>query len=316
MFGHGGPSVAPVSRNYPEMRERLRLLLSKKKKNHKQQQQQQPGQITAAHVQQPAPTTAAANAAAAAPRRLSTPSVATTAEVTVKPAELRVIAPASKVAAVAVTPPSPVFSSRHSSVAAASDVIAKKDVDEIIEYIEGNNNKLSSANEKKRQKKERQKQIKLEELRQRQEEDRRRQEAEQAARRQREEEERRRREEEDKAAKKAKKKQAQKAKKLAAHGSGGQPASDSDVSPAATAGGATPGAGGPSVLDLEALRLKHIQVSFGSASFLGKLCIGTGILFCRDVYGFWIVKLRMRRIRILRFLTYRYRFLNKKSFSC
>merc|ERR1711899_46351 len=33
MFGHGGPSAAPVSKNYPEMRERLRLLLSKKKKS-------------------------------------------------------------------------------------------------------------------------------------------------------------------------------------------------------------------------------------------------------------------------------------------
>lgn len=31
VFGRGGQTVAPVSRNYPEMRERLRLLLSKKK---------------------------------------------------------------------------------------------------------------------------------------------------------------------------------------------------------------------------------------------------------------------------------------------
>lgn len=35
VFGHGGPSAAPVSRNYPEMRERLRLLLNKKKRSHK-----------------------------------------------------------------------------------------------------------------------------------------------------------------------------------------------------------------------------------------------------------------------------------------
>ena len=41
MFGHGGPSAAPVSRNYPEMRERLRLLLNKKKRTHKSNQQQQ-----------------------------------------------------------------------------------------------------------------------------------------------------------------------------------------------------------------------------------------------------------------------------------
>merc|ERR1712223_1620999 len=38
VFGPGGQSVAPVSRNYPEMRERLRLLLSKKKRKNQQQQ--------------------------------------------------------------------------------------------------------------------------------------------------------------------------------------------------------------------------------------------------------------------------------------
>ena len=36
VFGPGGQSVAPVSRNYPEMRERLRLLLSKKKRKNNQ----------------------------------------------------------------------------------------------------------------------------------------------------------------------------------------------------------------------------------------------------------------------------------------
>merc|ERR1711971_1111241 len=36
VFGPGGQSVAPVSRNYPEMRERLRLLLSKKKRKNQQ----------------------------------------------------------------------------------------------------------------------------------------------------------------------------------------------------------------------------------------------------------------------------------------
>merc|ERR1719464_1123508 len=37
VFGPGGQSVAPVSRNYPEMRERLRLLLSKKKRKNQGQ---------------------------------------------------------------------------------------------------------------------------------------------------------------------------------------------------------------------------------------------------------------------------------------
>ena len=39
VFGHGGPSAAPVSKNYPEMRERLRLLLSKKKKGKQHESQ-------------------------------------------------------------------------------------------------------------------------------------------------------------------------------------------------------------------------------------------------------------------------------------
>ena len=48
MFGHGGGGNAPMSRNYPEMRERLRLLLNKKRKckqpssSKMTQQQQQP----------------------------------------------------------------------------------------------------------------------------------------------------------------------------------------------------------------------------------------------------------------------------------
>merc|ERR1719336_3435458 len=33
VFGHGNPSGAPVPSNYPQMRERLRLLLSKKKRS-------------------------------------------------------------------------------------------------------------------------------------------------------------------------------------------------------------------------------------------------------------------------------------------
>ena len=35
VFGHSGPAAAPVSRNYPEMRERLRTLLNKKKRSNK-----------------------------------------------------------------------------------------------------------------------------------------------------------------------------------------------------------------------------------------------------------------------------------------
>lgn len=43
VFGHGAPAVAPVSKNYQEMRDRLRLILSKRKAEaiHMAKQQQQ-----------------------------------------------------------------------------------------------------------------------------------------------------------------------------------------------------------------------------------------------------------------------------------
>ena len=46
VFGPGGQTVAPVSRNYPEMRERLRLLLSKKKRKSQQQHPPPPPPVT------------------------------------------------------------------------------------------------------------------------------------------------------------------------------------------------------------------------------------------------------------------------------
>jgi len=232
VFGHGGPSVAPVSRNYPEMRERLRLLLSKKKRGHRgsncqapkqppppQQQQQQhqhpPPQPGA--PQQPQPQ---------APVPVRRPEVP-----------------------VSSTSPSP-LPSRQSST---QDILAKKDVDEIIEYIEGNK---STASEKKKLKKERQKQQRQELLRAKQEEERRRKAAEEAARKAREEEERMRRELEDKALKKSKKKAAQKAKKLAAAGV----ADTSPVAVSSSAEGGKLNCGQPeSMLDLENLRLMHIR---------------------------------------------------------
>merc|ERR550539_923773 len=107
------------------------------------------------------------------------------------------------------------------------EILAKKDVDEVLEYIEGNKN---LSNDKKRQKKERQKQQRLEELRAKQEE------------------ERMRKELEEKALKKSKKKAAQKAKKLANSGAAGD-------SPCPE----TPDNEPESLLDLENLRLKHIR---------------------------------------------------------
>jgi len=236
VFGHGGPSVAPVSRNYPEMRERLRLLLSKKKRGHRgnncQQQQQQPKQNNQQQQQQQQQQ----------PQQLQKqqqPPQPPQPQAQVK----KPLVPVTSAS------PSP-LPSRQSST---QDILAKKDVDEIIEYIEGNK---STASEKKKLKKERQKQQRMEEMRVKQEEERRRKAAEEAARKAREEEERMRRELEEKAMKKSKKKAAQKAKKLAAAGN------DHEAAIATTAGpelSMVNGAQPESMLDLENLRLMHIR---------------------------------------------------------
>jgi len=241
VFGHGGPSVAPVSRNYPEMRERLRLLLSKKKRGHRgtncqapkqniaqqqqqqhqHQHQQQPQQQQHQHQQQPPQPPQQQPQAQA--RRPAIPAASAS--------------------------PSP-LPSRQSST---QDILAKKDVDEIIEYIEGNK---STASDKKKQKKERQKQQRMEEMRAKQEEERRRKAAEEAARKAREEEERMRRELEDKAMKKSKKKAAQKAKKLAAAGQESDTPTATSTTPEL---GPVNGTQPESMLDLENLRLTHIR---------------------------------------------------------
>jgi hypothetical protein len=146
--------------------------------------------------------------------------------------------------------PSP-LPSRQSST---QDILAKKDVDETIEYIAGNK---STASEKKKQKKERQKQQRQEETRIKQGEERRRKAAEEAARKARGEEERMTRELEDKAIRKNKKKAAQEAKKLAAAGS-------ESVGPSTVLSSAPehsvplPGTQPESMLDLD-LRLMHIR---------------------------------------------------------
>eukprot|EP00088_Acartia_fossae_P042345 TRINITY_DN4444_c1_g1_i1.p1 TRINITY_DN4444_c1_g1~~TRINITY_DN4444_c1_g1_i1.p1 ORF type:complete len:977 (-),score=309.52 TRINITY_DN4444_c1_g1_i1:209-2866(-) len=131
-----------------------------------------------------------------------------------------------------------------------TDHIAKKDVDEIMDFIEGNKN---IVNEKKRMKKERQKQQRLEELRAKQEEEKRRKEAEELARKKREQEEREAAEAAEKAAKKMKKKANQKAKKLAAKGIT-TPTEEPTPSLAPTEKGKK-----EKGMDLEALHYKHIQ---------------------------------------------------------
>ena len=256
VFGHGGPSVAPVSRNYPEMRERLRLLLSKKKRSHRaQQQQQNGGQATscpgngAPHPSAqkakpsssvPAPPAASSSRPQApsqqqqavkahqAPQQAPTaarpqstphpqqPASAANKQAPVKMVEANQQRPAAP--SISSASPSPVMGVRPPPQEQVKEILAKKDVDEVLEYIEGNKN---LSNDKKRLKKERQKQQRLEELRAKQEEERKRKAAEEAARKAREEEERLRKELEEKALKKSKKKAAQKAKKLANSGAAG-----------------------------------------------------------------------------------------------
>lgn len=238
VFGHGGPSVAPVSRNYPEMRERLRLLLSKKKRGHRASNCQAPKPTSTTQLQhQQHQPQQPGQQPQAQPKQSQSQQI-----------------PVKEQTAPVANPSSSSLPSRQSST---QDILAKKDVDEIIEYIEGNK---STAGEKKRLKKERQKQQRQEEMRLKQEEERRRKAAEEAARKAREEEERLRRELEDKAAKKSKKKAAQKAKKLAAAGilpdagptSGVTISGSTEIS---TVNGAEP----ESLLDLENLRLMHIR---------------------------------------------------------
>ena len=91
-----------------------------------------------------------------------------------------------------------------------------KDVDELLDYIEGN--QKSVANDKKKAKKERQKQQKIEELRKKEDEEKRLKEEKDKERRRLEQEKRELEEEERLRFKKMNKKAAQKAKKLAAKG--------------------------------------------------------------------------------------------------
>jgi len=221
VFGHGTPSVAPVSRNYPEMRERLRLLLSKKKKckqnvgsrgdgGHKVVENSSTHGCTAGHQQPP-------------PHHHPPPP------------------PQKQYQQQQYQQQPPLKVANANVVKKQENPIKTKDVDEILEFIEGNQ---SSANEKKRMKKERQKQQRLEELKKKQEEERIRKQAEEAARKKKEEEEKLASELALKTAKKQKKKAAQKAKKAAA---AGIPVETED----------TP-TGEPTELDLEGLRAQHL----------------------------------------------------------
>merc|ERR1712223_1568476 len=98
----------------------------------------------------------------------------------------------------------------------AEEVSKIKDVDELLNYIEGNQRAV--ANDKKKAKKERQKQQKIEELRKREEAEKRIREEQEKEKHMLEQEKKRREEEERLRLKKMNKKAAQKAKKQAAKG--------------------------------------------------------------------------------------------------
>ena len=186
VFGSGGQSVAPVSRNYPEMRERLRLLLSKKKRKNQGQPPPPPPPKT-----RPPPPRASSASSSASSNLLSSRS------------ESKVKQPS--VPRQQTTPP-------------AEEETEPKDekaLDELLDFIEGNQ---KNSNEKKKAKKERQKQKKIEEIRKKEDEERRQKAALEAERKRREEEARRADEAARMLDKKRKKKEAQRLKKLAAKG--------------------------------------------------------------------------------------------------
>jgi len=267
VFGHGNPSGAPVPSNYPQMRERLRLLLSKKKRSSRaaaaacqqqpnkavgQQQQQAVQQQTRPQQQQPQPQQMQQQQLQQQKQLQQQQATQQQKQVPQQPPKTVTIKRQTTV---------PVQQQQQQQLRqpvkqppTTQDVMAKKDVDEIIDFIEGN----GSASEKKRLKKERQKQQKLEVLRAKQEEERRRKAAEEAARKAVEEQERMRKEAEEKALKKSKKKAAQKAKKLAAAGGTPAPATPSSpTTPQAPAVSSSSKAA--AMMDLENMQLEHIR---------------------------------------------------------
>nr|CAD7452856.1 unnamed protein product [Timema tahoe] len=132
VFGHGMPSVAPVSRNYQEMRERLRLLLTKKKAKCKS------GNPTVTPVGGSSPQPGSAPVAASA-------------------------APEAGAKPVPAEPPSPSPLVKQDSVDSSTGPDKDpRDLEELLEFIEGNQ-ATRCKDVKKAAKKARQKQKKMEE---------------------------------------------------------------------------------------------------------------------------------------------------------
>jgi hypothetical protein len=246
VFGPSGPPMTPVSKKYPEMRDRLRRLLNKKKK-----QQQQVLSRAPIAPSKPAPVPAPVPAAVAlAPGPAPTqckPVLPSQQQRPTPPAPVKASVPSTKTPAALTTvnPKAPPPSKQLPVMTAPVPVAKPACVDDLLEFIEGGS---QCTNEKKKAKKDRQKQQRLAELRQREEEERRRREAEEAERRRREEAERKAVELERQSQKKQKKKAAQKAKKAAASGQSLSEIEDSSAPPSAD-----------SSLRLEELRLQQMR---------------------------------------------------------
>ena len=301
VFGHGGPSAAPVSKNYPEMRERLRLLLSKKNKC-KQQQPQQSHKIhnnsclqndqnrlsssssKSSNASSKSSSVARCNAGInrnhnstyeaekssstlvasrnekicesqsigqlqnnAVPNVRETNKCSDTSTITGKnnlsnSSSRSSMVSHSKHTANQIEKECQIDSlkeikcttnehkTNEHAIRTVGDMNISqqeskiKDVDELLDYIEGNQKAV--ANDKKKAKKERQKQQKIEELRKKEEEEKKLREEKEKERRRLEQEKKKIEEEERLRLKKMNKKAAQKAKKLAAKGISGETPSD------------------------------------------------------------------------------------------
>ncbi|PNF31508.1 hypothetical protein B7P43_G00807 [Cryptotermes secundus] len=144
VFGHGMPSVAPVSRNYQEMRERLRLLLTKKKAKCK--------------IGGAGPGGTSGIGSATVPQAGAAPSPGT-AETAVK---LNAVSAAGVSSVPSPAASGPVLAKQASADSLPQPVKDPRDLEALLDFIEGNqSSKCKDA--KKAAKKARQKQKKLEE---------------------------------------------------------------------------------------------------------------------------------------------------------
>ncbi|KAJ9589026.1 hypothetical protein L9F63_017670 [Diploptera punctata] len=145
VFGHGMPSVAPVSRNYQEMRERLRLLLTKKKAKCKIGGSGPPGNngtSTTTGSGTPQNISGASGTAEAAVKQNVTSGTGSSAP-----------SPANS---------GPVLAKQDSADSLSQPVKDPRDLEALLDFIEGNQS-TKCKDAKKAAKKARQKQKKLEE---------------------------------------------------------------------------------------------------------------------------------------------------------